>query len=269
MSGRSVKSVVSWVGFIIISAFVLFPFFWGIRTSFAPQYELAFLPSRLTLEHYQRIFSRPEFFNYFKNSLAVTLGAVGFTLPLSLLGGYAIARFNFPGKQFSILFLVFPLLPLIAVLVPMVSYMYDLGLYDTLFALVLVNSVFNLPFALWMLRNFIINTPVEIEEASLLDGCSKLGALYRIAIPLMLPGLIAVIVFVFITTWNNYLYAAALTSSPEIRVLPQGLLSYIGVWGTYWGGLTAAGILALIPPLVLFLFFQKWFIAGLFGQWSK
>jgi len=264
-----VKNIISWAGFVVISIFVFFPFFWGVRTSLAPEYELAFIPSRLTLQHYQRILSRPEFLNYFKNSLIVTLGAVGFTLPLALLGGYTLARLRFPGKQFSILLLVFPLLPLIAILVPLVSYMYRLGLYDTFFALILVNTVFNLPFALWMLRNFIVNTPVEIEEAALLDGCSKLSSLYRIALPLMLPGLVAVIVFVFITSWNNYLYAAALTSSPSIRVLPQGLLAYIGVWGTYWGGLTAAGILALIPPLVLFLLFQKWFIAGLFGQWLK
>jgi ABC-type glycerol-3-phosphate transport system permease component len=147
--------------------------------------------------------------------------------------------------------------------------MYKLGVYDSFMALILVNSVFNIPFALWMLRNFILNTPVEIEEAALLDGCSKIGALCRIALPLMLPGMIAVIVFVFITTWNNYLYAAALTSSMSVRVLPQGLLSFIGTWGMYWEGLCAAGMLTLIPPLVLFLFFQKWFIAGLFAQWSR
>ncbi|MBA7507260.1 Inner membrane ABC transporter permease protein YcjP [subsurface metagenome] len=263
------KDTISWIGFLLISVFVLFPLFWGIRTSFSPRYETSLIPSRLTLEHYQSLFVRPAFLLYFKNSLTVTLGAVALTLPLALLGAYALARFNFPGKQFGILLLVFPLLPLIAILVPLVSYMYKLGVYDSFMALILVNSVFNIPFALWMLRNFILNTPVEIEEAALLDGCSKIGALCRIALPLMLPGMIAVIVFVFITTWNNYLYAAALTSSMSVRVLPQALLSFIGTWGMYWEGLCAAGILTLIPPLVLFLFFQKWFIAGLFAQWSR
>ncbi len=144
--------------------------------------------------------------------------------------------------------------------------MYKLGVYNSFIALILTNSVFNMPFALWMLRNFIVNTPVEIEEAALLDGCSRIGALCRIALPLMLPGMIAVILFVFITTWNNYLYASALTSSLSVRVLPQGLLSFIGTWGMYWERLYTAGILTLITPLVLFLFFQKWFIAGLFSQ---
>lgn len=263
------KNIISWIGFIVIAMFVLFPFVWGLRTSFSPRYETSLIPSRFALEHYQSLFARPAFLLYFKNSLVITLGAIALTLPLALLGGYSLARLNFPGKQFGILLLVFPLLPLIAILVPLVSYMYKLGVYDSFIALILVNSVFNMPFALWMLRNFIINTPVEIEEAALLDGCSKIGALFRIALPLMLPGLVAVIVFVFVTTWNNYLYAAALTSSMSVRVLPQGLLSFIGTWGMYWEGLCAAGILTLIPPLVLFLLFQKWFIAGLFAQWSR
>lgn len=263
------KDTISWIGFLLISIFVLFPLFWGIRTSLSPRYESSFIPSRLTLEHYQSLFTRPAFLFYFRNSLIVTLGAVGFTLPLALLGGYALARFNFPGKRFGILLLIFPLLPAIAILVPLVSYMYKLGVYNSFTALILTNSIFNMPFALWMLRNFIVNTPVEIEEAALLDGCSRIGALCRIALPLMLPGMIAVILFVFITTWNNYLYASALTSSLSVRVLPQGLLSFIGTWGMYWEGLCAAGMLTLIPPLVLFLVFQKWFIAGLFSQWSR
>ena len=231
------KDTISWIGFLLISIFVLFPLFWGIRTSLSPRYETSFIPSRLTLEHYQSLFTRPAFLFYFRNSLIVTLGAVGF--------------------------------PAIAILVPLVSYMYKLGVYNSFIALILTNSVFNMPFALWMLRNFIVNTPVEIEEAALLDGCSRIGALCRIALPLMLPGMIAVILFVFITTWNNYLYASALTSSLSVRVLPQGLLSFIGTWGMYWEGLSAAGMLTLIPPLVLFLVFQKWFIAGLFSQWSR
>jgi len=263
------KNIVSWLGFIAIAIFVLFPFIWGVRTSLSPRYETSFIPSRLTLEHYQSLFVRPAFLFYFKNSLVVTLGAVAVTLPLALLGGYALARLNFPGKQFGVLLLIFPLLPAIAILVPLVSYMYKLRVYDSFIALILANSVFNMSFALWMLRNFILNTPVEIEEAALMDGCSRMGAFCRIALPLMLPGLIAVIVFVFITTWNNYLYASALTSSMSVRVLPQGLLSFIGTWGMYWEGLCAAGMLTLIPPMVLFVFFQKWFIAGLFAQWSR
>ena len=187
-----------------------------------------------------------------------------------MLGGYALARFSFPGaKKLGSALLVFPMLPIIAILVPLMWYMNRLGLYNTLYSLIIVNSVVNMPFTVWMLRNFILGCPVEIEESALIDGCSRIGALLRITLPMMPPGLVAAVVFTFITTWNNYLYAAALTASPSLKVLPMAVLSFIGTWGTYWGGLTAIGILVLIPPLILFLFFQKWFIAGLFGQWLK
>ncbi len=257
------------IAVILIAAFVLAPLLWGVKVSVAPKYDTSLLPRQFTLEHYSYIFSRPEFLQYLKNSLVVAFGAIFVVLPLALLGGYALARFNFPGKEFSFLFLVFPLLPLIAVLVPLVAFLNRLGLYNRLGGLILVNAIFNLPLTIWMLRNFILEVPVEIEEAALVDGCSRLGALFRVAIPLMIPGLVAVVVFVFITTWNNYLYASAIITKPSLRVLPQGILSFIGTWGTYWGGLTAAGIVTLLPPLILFFAFQRWFIAGLFGQVLK
>ncbi len=258
-----------WVALILITLFVLFPLVWGLKVSIAPRFDTGIIPRELTLEHYRYIFSRPEFFGYFRNSLSVSFGTITLALPLALLGGYALARFRFPGKQFSFLFLVFPLLPLIAVLVPLVAFLNTLGLYNQFFGLIIVNAVFNLPLAIWMLRNFIMEVPVEIEEAALVDGCSRLQAIRRVAMPLMVPGLIAVVVFIFITTWNNYIYASAIITRPGMRVLPQGILAFIGTWGTYWGGLTAAGIVALLPPLVLFILFQRWFIAGLFGQMLK
>lgn len=263
------RVIAKWVGLIFIAAFVLFPLLWGLKVSLTPRYEVSFLPSRITVEHYHYIFSRPEFLNYTRNSVVVTVGAIIITLPLAILGGYALARFTFPGKELSFLFLVFPLLPLIAVLVPLVSYLNRLGLYNKHLGLIVVNSVFNLPLAIWMLRNFLLEVPVEIEEAALVDGCSRLQVIARITMPLMIPGLVAVTIFVFITTWNNYLYASALITKPALRVLPQGILAFIGTWGTYWGGLTAAGVVALAPPVILFLFFQRWFIAGLFGQMLK
>lgn len=266
---RKGRLIWKWIAIFLISLFCVAPLLWGLKVSISPQYDTSLIPHRLTVEHYRYIFSRPEFFQYLKNSTVLSLGTVIFALPLSLLGGYALARFRFPGKQFSFLFLVFPLLPLIAVLVPLVSFLNRLGLYNKLSALIVVNTVFNLPLTIWMLRNFLLEVPPEIEEAALVDGCSRIETLFKITIPLMIPGLVAATVFVFITTWNNYLYASALITKPSLRVLPQGILAFIGTWGTYWGGLTAAGIVTLVPPLVLFLLFQRWFIAGLFGQMLK
>lgn len=265
----TVQNVLAWIAFVALALFSLFPILWGLRTSLAPRYDYGFFPSQLTLEHYQQLFKRPEIWLYFRNSLLVAIGANVIVLPTALLAAYALARFRFKGQKFGILFLVLPMLPAVAILVPMISYMNKLGLYNTFGAVILTNAVFNMPFAIWMLRNFILANPESIEEAALIDGCSRLQALVRVALPMMAPGIVAVVIFVFINSWNNYMYAFAMTSSPFHRVLPQGILSFLGSWGTYWGGLTAIGMLALIPPVVLFLLFQNWFVAGLFGQQLK
>jgi multiple sugar transport system permease protein len=255
--------------YVLFLSFILFPFLWGLRTSLAESYDTRLIPTRLTLSHYLVLISRPEFFAYLQNSLTVTLSSIIFTIVVALLGGYALARMRFKGQRLGILLLILPLLPPVAILVPLVSYFQRLGLYNTPAAVIVANVVFNIPLSVWMIRNFILGNPVEMEEAARIDGCSRWGVLFRIVLPTMGPGIVAVAVFVFINAWNNYLYAFALTSSQSLRVLPQGILSFLGSWGTYWGGLTAAGMLVLLPPVILFLFFQKWFIAGIFGQQVK
>lgn len=199
----------------------------------------------------------------------ISLFSIFVTLVIALLSGYALARLKFRGQKLGALLLILPLLPPVAILVPLVSYFQKLGMYNSLAAVIIANVVFNLPLSVWMMRNFIRGCPVALEEAARIDGCSRTSALFRIIVPAISPGIVAVAVFVFINSWNNFLYAFALTSSQSLRVLPQGILSFLGNWGTYWGGLTAAGMLVLIPPVIFFLIFQKWFIAGIFGQQLK
>ena len=263
------KKYFSTLSYLFFLFFILFPFFWGLRTSVAESYDTNFIPTHFTLNHYLALISRPEFLFYLRNSLIVSLSSILVTIVVSLLGGYALARLQFRGQKLGVLLLILPLLPPVAILVPLVSYFQKLGLYNNLTAVIIANVVFNIPLSVWMLRNFILGNPVEIEEAACIDGCSRWGLIFKIVLPTLGPGIIAVAVFVFINSWNNYLYAFALTSSQSLRVLPQGILSFLGSWGTYWGGLTAAGILVLLPPVILFLFFQKWFIAGIFGQQLK
>jgi len=264
-----VKESLVWAAFLLIAIFVLFPILWGLRTSLTPRFDNGFIPAKLTLEHYSAIFSRPEVWRYFGNSLIISFGTILIVLPVSLLAAYAIARFKFKGSQFSIVFLILPLLPAIALLVPLIAYMNFLHLYNTFIAVVLVNVVFSMPFAIWMLKNFILANPIGIEEAALIDGCSRIRMLVQIAVPMMTPGIVSVAVYIFIGAWNNYMYSFALSTSPLRRVLPQAILGFLGAWGANWGGLNAIGILAMIPPVFFFLLFQKWFVAGLFGQQLK
>lgn len=258
-----------WAGFVCIALFSLAPLLWGLRTSLVPNNTLTLLPETWTLEHYKKIFSRPLLFIYLKNTLIVALEAIAITVPTAMIGGYALARYQFPGKNLSFVLMILPLLPPIAILVPLVAYINKMGIYDTLFAVTMATVVFSLPFAVWMLRNFIIATPIAVEESALIDGCSPLQVVWWVTLPSIFPGIIAVSVFLFINSWNGYLFAFALLASPQKRVLSQAILAFLGAWGNDWGGLSAIGILALIPPVTLFLLFQKWFIAGLVGQQLK
>lgn len=266
---RTTKSTLVWIGFIAITAFVFLPILWGIRTSIAPRYDPDIFPASLTLENYTRLLGQPQIYRYFANSVIVSGGAVLIVLPIAVLAAYALSRFTFRGSRLGILFLILPMLPTVALLVPLISYMNSLGLYNRLFAVVLVNAIFSMPFAIWMLRNFIIANPSSIEEAALIDGCSRTRMLLLVAVPMMAPGMVAVGLFVFISSWSNYLYSFALTTSPSNQVLPKAILSFLGAWGIDWGGLTAIGLLSMIPPVVLFLIFQRWFVAGLFGNQLK
>ena len=266
---RSTKNALVWLGVVAITAFVFLPILWGIRTSIAPRYDPGIIPARLTLENYTRLLGQPEIYRYVGNSIVVSGLAVVIVLPVAILAAYALSRFRFRGERLGILFLVLPMLPTVALLVPLIRYMNGLGLYNRLSAVVLVNAIFSMPFAVWMLRNFIIANPASIEEAALIDGCSRMRMLLLIAVPMMAPGMVAVGLFVFISSWSNYLYSFALTTSPGSQVLPKAILSFMGAWGIDWGGLTAIGLLSMVPPVVLFLVFQRWFVAGLFGNQLK
>lgn len=269
-SSFNLKFFFTWIGLIFISIFVLIPLIWGLRTSLVPNDEFSFIPNNYTLEHYSHLlFERPIFLKNILNTLYVTLFSIIISLPIALLGSFAIARFNFPGKKFSILLIILPLIPSITILVPLLSYINKIGLVDTFLSVVLVNTVFHLPFAIWMLRNFILATPLEIEESALIDGCNYLNVLIKITIPSIYPGLIAVSVFLFISTWNNYLFAFALISTPEKRLISQTMLAFLSAWGNNYGSLSAAGIICVIPPFIIFLLFQKWFIAGIVGAQLK
>jgi ABC-type glycerol-3-phosphate transport system permease component len=241
------------------------PILWSVRTSIAPDRDVSLVPS-VTLEHYRFLLSQELFGVYVKNSVIVSLATVILVLIPAILSGYALARLDFPGRRLGILFLLLPLIPPIAVLVPLISYMYRLQLVDTLFGIIVLNVAFNLPFAVWMTRGFMLSVPSEVEEAGMVDGLTRPGVLLRITIPLTVVGLFAVGAFVFIQTWNNYLYAYAVISSPDRRVLPMGILASLGAWGTQWGSLTAFGTLGVLPPIILLFIFQRWFVAGMVGR---
>jgi N,N'-diacetylchitobiose transport system permease protein len=259
----------TWLSIAFIIVVIIFPLYWGIRTSLVDGYNLALLPTELTLANYRFLFKSGHFLNNIKNSLIVSVGALLFTLPLAVLAGYALARFHFPGKSYSIILLVLPLLPAIAVLVPLILYMRGLGIYNTLYSVILATTVFILPYTTWMVRGFMLAIPLEIEEAAQLDGCGPLRVLFRIVLPLATPGLIASGIFILLSAWNNYLFSFAFTTKADLQVIPAALLGFITAWGTNYGGMNAGATIAMLPPLIFFLIFQKWFVQGMLAGATK
>src|SRR5688572_7503160 len=211
------RFIVTWIGIVFVVVMIIFPVYWGVRTSMVEGYNLAFFPTDLTLDNYQFLFKNGKFFNNIKNSLIVSIGALVFTLPLALLAGYALARFDFPGKRYSIVLLILPLLPAIAVLVPLIIYMRGLGIYNTLYSVILATTVFILPYTTWVIRGYMLSIPLEIEEAAQLAGCGPMRVLFRIVVPLAMPGLIASGIFILISAWNNYLFSFAFPTKADLQ----------------------------------------------------
>ena len=253
--------------YLLLGLFALFPLLWGLKLSFTPKLDYNLIPQSLTLANYAKIITNHVITKFFFNSIKVCFGSILIVVPTSLLAAYGISRYDFKGKGLlKICLLIFPMLPSSAILVPLVKYFNKLGLYNTIFGVILGTSVFSLSLTTWMFINFIDNTQKTIEEAALIDGLNPYQTLFRITLPMIKPGLICIIVYIFIGSWNGYTLSYALTTSPDSRVLAQAILSFLGAWGTDWGGLTAMSIIMLIPPIVFFLFFQKSFIAGMFGE---
>lgn len=249
------------------SVVALFPLIWGLATSFKTQANVArfppqWLPDPATLEHYRDVWDAMSV--YIINTLFVAAGTIVVTLIVGAHGGYAAARRAFPLRT-PILFAILAtmMIPGIAVLIPLYMVASRLGLFNTHAALVIIYSAWQIPMALWLLRGFFETVPRELEEAAAMDGCSRLGVLYRIVLPLVTPGLAAVAIVVFIYVWNEFIIALSLITSARLRLVTVGVYSYITAYGIEWGKLMAAVAFGMVPVIAVFLALQKGFIRGL------
>ncbi len=254
--------------------FVLFafPLFWSVLTSLKPPSEASaspptFLPSRLTLENYANLASYGDGIGrYLFNSVSVTLMTVVGAVLLSTLGGYGFSRFNFPGKNLIfIVILVTLMIPFQSILTPLFLLLRFIHLQNTLLGLALVYITFQLPFAVFMMRNSFDSVPRELEEAALIDGCTPITLLTRVMLPVVLPGIVTVALFAFFGAWNEFLAALIFMSNAEDFTLPVMLLNaQAGQFGTVnWGAMQAGLTISMLPCAVLFLLLQRYYINGL------
>ena len=260
-----------WAGLLALTAFALAPFVWVFLSSFKTRAELyatpiVYWPRQFTLTNYVDAWTSKltPFGRFFANSLWVSSVTMVATTAISILAGYALARFRFVGRDvFLLVFLATQMFPAVLLIAPLLSQWYALGLIDTYQALIYSNFSFTVPFTVWMLVGYFESIPRELEESAMIDGCGRFGALLRIILPLAAPGVAATAIFAFVSSWSELLFAITFTSQTEMRTLSAGLLYMVGQYEIQWGQLSAGVIISTVPVAVLFTFLQRHLIRGL------
>ncbi|WP_122644199.1 carbohydrate ABC transporter permease [Luxibacter massiliensis] len=246
-----------------------FPVLWMILNSFKPNSEIfawppTWISENFSFDAYKAIFTNPEQVRFFLNSYAVTAIVVILTLVIGILASYAFSRFNFPGKSMiNTIIVAVQAVPPITLLIPYVSLIVGLRLFNTYGALILTYMVFTLPYAILMTTGYFNTLPKELDEAVMIDGGSRFRALWTILVPTAIPGLVSVGMYTFMQAYNEYLFALALTKTNNMRTVPVGINLLMGQHAYEWNQMMAMSVLGSLPILLLFLFFQKYFIAGM------
>ncbi|MFJ5676568.1 carbohydrate ABC transporter permease [Streptomyces sp. NPDC093097] len=254
---------------LAFSALMAFPLYWMLLTAFRPATEIHadpphFWPDHLTLEHFRRALGTPTFWDNVRASVLIGVGTVLVSLLVGTLAAFALARFSFAGRKALVLVILgVQMIPLAGLIIPVYLLLSDAGLTDSLTGVVLTYLVFTLPFTVWLLRGFIAAVPVELEEAAMTDGCTRLGAFRRVVLPLLAPGLVATSIYALVQAWNEYVLAYVLLSSNDKQTLSIWLMSFQTSFGTDYGGLMAGATLTALPVAVFFALVQRRIAAGL------
>lgn len=265
---RWIGLALTWATIIAALIFFLGPFFWILTTSVKANedyfaYPPVWLPADASLKHYAALFTRSSGARYFTNSLMISTLSMLAALVVSLPTAYSIARWRFGGGFLSLLLLVLRMLPAIALIIPLYIMYKLLGLTNSYLGLVLVYTVLYVPFAVWLLVGFLRDFPVEIEEAALIDGCSRLRALVSVVVPIIAPGLAVVALFSFIATWNEFLFAIVLTGieTKTMMVLVTSFTS--GGTDMFYGEASASVVLGVLPAFIVAFMLQRYLVKGL------
>jgi multiple sugar transport system permease protein len=247
----------------------LLPIIWLVLTSIRPLIEitsprLILLPRDPTLQNYIDVFTRYKTTEYLTNSIVVSVGVVITNLIIGPPAAYALARFRFPGERLVLaLIIVFRMIPVVTAMIPLFIVFSVLGLLNTYVGLILAHTAFKLPVTIWVLRSFFMDVPKELDESARVDGCSTFGALVRIALPLVKPGLAAAGVLAFLWTWNDLIVTLILSTSDASVMLPLGLTKFVLEYGVDWGPMTAAGVVVFIPTLAFIFVAERYLVRGL------
>lgn len=252
----------------LIVLFAMAPFAWMILTSLTPTATLSasgvsISPLGWSLDNYIRLIQQTSFLKNMLDSLIIAVGTVIVGLIVSVTAAYAFSRFRFPGKKLLMMqFLLINMFPIVLLILPLFVLMRRFNILDTHFGLILANATVAIPFAVWMLTSYIGAIPKSLDEAAMTDGCSRLTALRKVVLPLTMPGIISTGIYIFITAWNEYLYALTL-GGRNVRPVTVAIQTLIGEYQIEWGLLAAGAVVGAMPATLLFLLVQRRLIGGL------
>ena len=266
---RLLRRIGVWAGLLLGASFAALPVLWMVVSSFKPNSRIFANPPRIVEEGssfaaYIAIFRDPGKIQFFINSYFVALSVTALTLVVAIMAGYAFSRFDFAGKKvLNVLIISVQAVPPITLLIPFFGLMVTLKLYNTYQGLILTYMVFTLPYAIIMLTGYFNTLPRELDEAAKVDGAGSAGALWRVLVPVAVPGIVSVGIYTFMIAWNEYLFALTLTRTNDMRTVPIGIQLLMGQHSYEWNEMMAMSVLGSIPVMLLFIFFQRYFIGGM------
>ena len=265
----NIKKYVWLTACIVVITIILLPIFWMCSIAIREAGEVFtipphWIPEKITLVAFKRVLNDPVFAQAVVNSVFVSLSVALISVFLSAIAGYGLSRFKFKGKNtFIVYMLSTQMIPPVLLVLPYYLILRKTGIYDTYAGLIMTYLTFTLPFCALILRGFFANIPVDLDEAALIDGCSRLGAFFRIILPLSLPGVIATTLFSFLVAWNQYLFALVLTSSANRRMLTVLIGAKLGQYNIFWNDLMAIDVIVCFPLIAGFFLLQKYFVRGI------
>ncbi|GAA3811342.1 carbohydrate ABC transporter permease [Sphaerisporangium flaviroseum] len=249
---------------VLYLVFTLVPFYWMIVFALRPTGSTAPVPWPITFEHFDTVWNDIGYAVFFQNSVIVGVLSLFFTTVIALMGGYALSRFRFRGRTaFMVALLCTQFIPGAMMLIPLFTIFRGLGLINSLWSLVVADTVFNLPLSIILMSGFVSAVPFQVEEAAMVDGCTRMRAFFAVVLPQLRPGLIAVGSFAFIHTWNNFLFALMFISKQDNFTIPVGLSYTIGEYSADFGALAAGGVVAAIPVVCVFAVIQRYLVHGI------